>query len=101
VATELKLTDDQKDKIKEIQTQIGEDMRTAMQSLGVDPRNMSAEDRAKMNAKRNEINKAANDKIVALLTDDQKKSWKDMQGDPFKFPQGPPPRPAGAGGQGV
>jgi len=90
VATDLKLTDDQKEKIGKIQTQVNEDSRAAMQ--GLDPRNMSEDDRTKLMAKNQEIQKAAGDKLTALLTDDQKKQWKDMQGEPFKFPAFTPPR---------
>ena len=91
VTSELKITDDQKDKINKIQAQVGEDMQAARQ--GLDFQNMSQEDRAKLTAKTQEIQKAAGDKIVALLTDDQKKQWKNMLGEPFKFPA---PRPRGA-----
>jgi len=39
-----------------------------------------------MMAKMQELRKQADDKIAALLTDDQKSKWKDMIGTPFTFP---------------
>ena len=36
--------------------------------------------------KRAEITKATTEKATALLTDDQKKAWKDLTGDPFEWP---------------
>ncbi len=37
------------------------------------------------------MRKQTEDKIAAVLTDDQKKQWKDMTGAPFTFPAGPGP----------
>ena len=39
-----------------------------------------------------ELRKEANDKATALLTEDQKKSWKDLTGEPFEY-KPEPPRP--------
>lgn len=85
----LKLTAEQKTKIADIERQSNEDRRAAMQ--GVDFQNMSAEDRQKLMDKNQSITKAAGEKIVAVLNDDQKKQWTAMLGEPFKFPQ--PNRP--------
>jgi acyl-CoA reductase-like NAD-dependent aldehyde dehydrogenase len=92
VAAELKLTDDQKKQIGEVQQKAQADQRAMMQ--GVDFQNMSQEERAQFGAKMQAAQKATGEKLLALLTDDQKKTWKDMQGEPFKFPA-PQPR-AGA-----
>lgn len=95
VAEALKLTDDQKTKIKDIQKKEADDRTAAMQ--GVDFRNMTPEDRQKLMDKNMEMQKASNDQILAVLTDDQKKTWKDMQGEPFKFPAAGPRRGGGGG----
>jgi hypothetical protein len=85
VADELKLTEAQRGQIQTIQQQAGEAMRGAMQ--GVDFQNMTPEDRQKLGAKMQEIQKAAGDKITATLTAAQRAQWKTMQGEPFKFPE--------------
>ena len=43
------------------------------------------------------LRKQTDEKITALLTDDQKKQWKEMLGAPFTFPT---PRFGGPGGRG-
>ncbi len=79
----LKLTDEQRTKVADIQRASQREQREAMQ--GVDFQNMSDEDRQKLTSRMQAINKTANEKIEALLTDDQKKQWKAMLGDPFKL----------------
>lgn len=93
VATDLKLTDDQKTKLAAIQKQADADRLAAMQ--GLDFRNMSDTDRQKFMTKLQQMQKDEGDKIVALLTDDQKAQWKTMQGTLFTFPA-PPGAPAPA-----
>lgn len=95
VATALKLTDDQKKSLEQINSKSREDMQALMQ--GSDPQSMTQEERQAMNTKRQAIQKDTADKIQALLTDDQKKAWKDLTGDPFKFP---PMRGFGGGRRG-
>jgi hypothetical protein len=75
VQKDLKLTDDQKDKIKTINEDFGQEMRSLFQSGGD-----FQENQKKMASMRKE----AMDKVVAVLTDDQKKAWKDMTGEPFE-----------------
>lgn len=82
VQTELKLTDDQKSKIKDILQHQGEAQREIFQNAGGDREAA----RSKMEA----LRKETDDKIAALLTDDQKNQWKAMLGTPFKL------EPAGA-----
>ena len=69
VQAALKLTDDQKEKIKTIRA----DTRKAITDLGQG----NAEKRA-------ELQKKSGEDVVALLTDDQKKAWKDLVGPEFK-----------------
>ena len=81
----LKLTDDQKSKVREISQEAMEASRSAFSDAG--------DDRAAAMKKVTEINKEANTKAAALLTEDQKKSWKELVGDPFDYtPEPPRPR---------
>jgi len=90
VAEELKLTKEQQDKIRSIQQQALQEQQAAMQ--GVDFQNATPEDRQKFREKMEGIAKATSDKITALLTEEQKKSWTAMLGEPFKFPARGPGR---------
>ena len=92
----LDITDEQTTKMAAIQTEQMQAMRAAMQ--GIDFQNMTAEDRAAMQKKNAEMQKATLEKTMAVLTPEQTKKWKEMTGEPFKFPaMGPggprPPRP--------
>lgn len=71
VAKSLNVTDEQKEKIRDLQRKSFEEM----QGLGRD------EEGAK---KRQEIMKATNEKMMAVLTAEQKTKLKEMQGEPFK-----------------
>jgi len=83
VAEKLKLTDDQKAKLKDINTQMMTDSQQARQD----------QDFQKMT----EIRRGANEKALAVLTDDQRATFKDMLGAKFEFtPRGG--RRGGAGG---
>jgi Spy/CpxP family protein refolding chaperone len=84
VQTELKLTDDQKSKVREIMQQQQQAMRDIFQNAGGD--------REAARSKMEELRKANDDKLAAVLTDDQKNQWKAMLGTPFKLE----PAPAGA-----
>jgi Spy/CpxP family protein refolding chaperone len=75
VADELKLTDDQKKKVQEIVNAQNEQMRSIFQDAGGD-RDAA---RTKMEA----LRKDTNDKITALLSEEQKTKWKEMQGTPL------------------
>ena len=90
VADQLKLTEEQKKKIQAIQQGLQEERRGMMQ--GVDFQNMTPEDRQKLFAKFQDLQKSSNEKTEAVLTDDQKKTWKEMLGAKFDFPPPGPPR---------
>ncbi len=77
VAEELKLTDDQKAKIREINTELQTSTREAFTSAGQDNREEAMK-------KITDLRKDAMAKAQALLTDDQKKAWKDMTGEPYE-----------------
>jgi Spy/CpxP family protein refolding chaperone len=83
----LKLTDDQKGKIKTIM----EDTASAVKDLFEGGGQPGPEMFTKVQA----INKEGMEKASATLTDDQKKAWKELLGAPFevKFEGGPPRRP--------
>jgi hypothetical protein len=84
VQTALKLTDDQKANMEDIQNNAREEMRSSFQ--GQDFQSMTNEERAALRTKMQTAQKATGEKILAVLTDDQKKQWTDMLGTPFKFP---------------
>jgi hypothetical protein len=72
----LALKDDQKDTIKTIT----DDAAKAMRDLGQGGQR-TPETREKMTA----LRKETMEKVQAVLTDDQKKTWKDMTGEPFEI----------------
>jgi Spy/CpxP family protein refolding chaperone len=80
----LKLTDEQKAKVKEITDELNQARRDAFQDF--------QSDREGTMKKVAELSKQATDKAVAVLTDDQKKSWKELTGEPFEV-KFEPPRP--------
>jgi hypothetical protein len=75
VADGLNLNGDQREKLKGI----ADDTRKEMQDL-----RDSGETGPEMFKKMAEINKNSGEKIMAVLTDEQKTKWKEMQGEPFK-----------------
>jgi Spy/CpxP family protein refolding chaperone len=85
VAKALKLTDEQKDKIKDIQTK-------AREAAG-GPRGDRSPEAQK---KREEARKATTEKVMGVLTAEQKTALKELQGEPFKFE----PRTGAGGGRG-
>src|SRR5439155_18323809 len=68
VQKELKLTDDQKDKIKTINDDARQEMQTLFQPGG---------DREEAQKKMTALRKETMEKVMGVLTDDQKKAWKD------------------------
>lgn len=79
VAAKLKVTDEQKEKIKAIQEESGAAMREIFQGAG--------DDREGAMKKIAELRKETFEKAVALMSDDQKKAWKEMTGKPFTVVQ--------------
>lgn len=91
VAKALKITDDQKEKLKGISDDMQKEMQDLRQEYGI--RGFGGGgggggnvDQAKM-AEFQKKNKALTDetmeKVMKAMTDDQKKAWKDMTGEPF------------------
>lgn len=88
VLKELKLTDDQKAKVKEVTDAVQKEMTDAglgrpmgrPQPGATRPDAAALAEQAK---KRAEITGKAMEKVAAVLTDDQKKAWKELTGDKF------------------
>lgn len=87
VAEKLKLTDDQKTQIREIA------MSARGAGRGAFSKDASDEERREAMKKMRETNQENMKKVQALLTDDQKKEWKELTGEPieiqFQFPGRP------------
>jgi len=77
IGQQLKITDDQRQKIQGIQEGRMAAMRELVQAGG-------GGDREALQKKMQEMQKSSDEKIAALLTDDQKKQWKSMTGEPLK-----------------
>lgn len=81
VAKELGVTDDQKSKMQDIQRQAGEQMRENMQ-------NLQGASREEMMEAMNRFRTQVNDRMLAVLTADQKAKWTAMLGKPFTIQMG-------------
>jgi hypothetical protein len=79
----LKLTDQQKEKIKTINLDLDKEMREAFKAGQGNPK----EGMTKIGA----LRKDGLEKATAVLNADQKKTWKELAGEPFEFKFGPPP----------
>jgi hypothetical protein len=83
VQKELKMTDKQKDEVKEISEGVTKDI-TELRNSAQNPRELFPKIQA--------LTKEASEKVAGLLTEDQKKSWKELTGEPFEvkreFPGG-------------
>lgn len=67
----VKLTDDQKAKVKDIADEQQKDMRELFSGGRPDQTKMAA------------LQKEGMEKVTKVLTDDQQKAWKDLTGEPF------------------
>jgi hypothetical protein len=74
--TALKLTDDQKEKVKTIQDDVRQESNRLFQR--------GAGNQDDLRKKREAFNKETQERIVSLLTPEQKAVWKDLTGEPFK-----------------
>jgi hypothetical protein len=89
VEDELKLTEDQRSKVDGIFKEQADETQKALESAGGGRRARGA-----ARTQLEEIRKKTDEKLQAVLTDDQKKQWKEMLGAPFKFPELAPARAA-------
>jgi Spy/CpxP family protein refolding chaperone len=76
VAEQLKLTAEQKQKVQAIQ----EDAQTAMRELFQG----GGGNREELQKKMQDFRNSNNEKLMKVLTEEQKTKWKEMQGEPFK-----------------
>jgi hypothetical protein len=76
----LKLTGEQTKDFQAISEQLSKDIVKARQEAGSDFRN-----RFELNTKTTALNKEAMDKMVSRLTEEQKKTWKELNGAPFQM----------------
>jgi Spy/CpxP family protein refolding chaperone len=76
VLQKITLTDDQKSKVKEITDDLQAQRRELFQGF--------QDDREGTLKKMATLNKETNEKALAVLTDEQKKTWKEMTGEPFE-----------------
>jgi len=83
VVKDLKITDEQKSKIQELLAE----SRTKMQEIF----QANQDDRAEMMKQVTAFQKEIGTKAMALMTDDQKKAWKEMTGEPFEMVMAPRP----------
>lgn len=74
--SKLKFTDEQKQKVSELSTEARQKAEEVRKDAG--------ENREEAMRKFVELRKEYADKAVALLSDDQKKSWKELTGEPFE-----------------
>jgi Spy/CpxP family protein refolding chaperone len=84
VVAALKLTDDQKSKIQAINDGLNQSMR--------DLREEFQSDREGAMKKMTDARKQASDKAIAVLTDSQKSTWKDLTGEPYEVKFEPRPQ---------
>lgn len=89
VSTTLKLTDSQKTSIKGLSGDLAKDRREMMTEAGLGGGNKGGkgafdpEKMADFNKKMQKVQKEYVGKAIDLLTDEQKKTWKTMIGEPF------------------
>ncbi|MFN0018348.1 MAG: hypothetical protein ACKVP0_08820 [Pirellulaceae bacterium] len=85
-ALELKLTDDQKTSLGKLRDEAAASFQSALTELRSvrDPGTATAELNAKIREKTTELTKVRDEKMLAVLSDEQRKSWQEMLG-----PKGP------------
>jgi hypothetical protein len=90
VQKDLKLTDKQKQEAKAINEEVAKDSREIFMGAGFD-REKLQEARKKVEG----LTKEAMDRFTKTLSDDQKKTLKDLSGEKFELKLDPPRRPGG------
>ena len=95
LAKQLELTEEQRDKIRKIQ----EGARPEGRGPG-NFQEMSDEERREFFTQMRERREKADAEILAVLTDEQKTKWNELQGEKFDFPRGGFGGPGGGFGRG-
>jgi hypothetical protein len=83
IAKKLGVTEEQASKVKTILADSQAEMQEIRQSAGNDFQAAMPKIQA--------LRKETNTKVMALMTDDQKKTWKELTGEPFEVVQQPRP----------
>lgn len=83
IAKKLSVTPEQKEKVTALLADSRSQMRELFTSAG--------DDRQAAMQKVQALRKETNEKAMALMTEDQKKTWKEMTGEPFEVVQQPRP----------
>jgi hypothetical protein len=105
VAKQLKITDEQMEKMAEVQEEIGQEMRAKMQEL------FQSNDRDGMREALGKMREESEKKILGVLSTSQQKQFEEMKGEKFDMPDqgrggfftgrgGGPGGPGGPGGAG-
>lgn len=84
-AKELKLTDDEKTKIKALVDDMRKDERDLRPQGGRQQGGGNQADRAEQAKKIEALHKETNDKALEILTPDQQKVWKELSGEKFDY----------------
>lgn len=87
VQDELKLTPDQRAKIKAAVDSERDEMRKAFEGFRAGGQNMTQEQRQEAFKKFGEVRTATDGKLGVILTEAQKKQYQTMQGTAFTFPE--------------
>lgn len=83
VSEKLGLTDDQRNQMRQVQDEGLKQARAAMKS--VDPLRATQKDREAFVNRIKENQQTVRTRMEAVLTDDQKRTWKEMQGATYAF----------------
>ena len=86
VVSALKLTDEQKDKLKDANETMQRDMRELRDEYGIkgfNPRPTDAGKAAEFEKKSSALTKETMEKIMGMMTSEQKSTWKELTGAPF------------------
>lgn len=91
VAADLKISDAQQKELEEVREQIGQDMRSKMQEL------FRSGDRDAMREAFAKMRETSEQKVLAVLSSDQREKFEEMKGEDFEMPEG---NRGGFGGRG-
>ncbi|TWU42829.1 hypothetical protein [Novipirellula artificiosorum] len=84
IQKELEVTDAQKKEMEEVRTRVQEEIRSKMQEL----MQSGDRDREAMQEAFSKVRTEIEDKVLAVLTSDQKAKFEEMKGEAFKMPEG-------------
>jgi len=94
VSKKLGITTRQKEQIEKVQNESRESIRSQMESL------FQSGDREQIREKMTEFRKESDNKVLAILTASQKKTFEQMKGEPLELPEDALRGGGGRGGRG-